>query len=197
MGNLPSKLRRRHRRFRRIRRNCPTPQAQAFKETMGMLLLGLQNPDVLAIRLYSADLISTSTRNEVLVSSLSNDRKNIILLQAVEAQIQVSPKRLDDFIAILSSEPAMSTLAELLKATYLDLVQRHGHRQSISTVSPSNETKCKSTPAVIKTQCTTPHDEAHFPAVSGSKTKHADRRTSRTVVRSMPKHDTLPTQVTK
>ena len=197
MGNLPSKLRRRHRRFRRIHRNCPTPQAQAFKETMGMLLLGLQNPDVLAIRLYSADLISTSTRNEVLVSSLSNDRKNIILLQAVEAQIQVSPKRLDDFIAILSSEPAMSTLAELLKATYLDLVQRHGHRQSVSTVSPSNETKCKSTPAVTKTQCTTPHDEVHFPAVSGSKTKHADRRTSRTFVSSMPKHDTLPTQVTK
>ena len=165
---------------------------------MGMLLLGLQNPEVLAIRLYSADLISVATRNEVLVSSLSNDKKNIILLQAVEAQIQVSPKKFDDFITVLSSEPSMNTLAELLKGTYLTLVQRHGGRQSFSGASTSNATKCKSTPAATKTPCATPaDDEAHIAAASDSRTKHADRAASRAFVRSTPKHDPLPTLVSR
>ena len=128
MGGLLSRLSsRRRRRYRGIR-YYSTPQAEAFKQSMGKLVFGLQNPDVFAIHLYSADLISEATRNEVLVMSLPTDRKNIILLKAVEAQIKLSPNKFDEFVEILARDPAMNNLAEILRVAYRNLVQGNDHQ---------------------------------------------------------------------
>ena len=128
MGGLLSRLSSRRRHRYRHTRYYSTPQAEAFKQCMGKLVFGLQNPDVFAIHLYSADLISEATRNEVLVISLPTDRKNIILLKAVEAQIKLSPNKFDEFVDILARDPAMNNLAEILRVAYRNLVWGNDHQ---------------------------------------------------------------------
>ena len=81
---------------------------------MGDLFRAISSPDSLAFDLYSAAIIDSSKRDEILDYEQSAKKKRA-LLTAVEAQIQLRPNVYYDFVKILSNEASMDFVCQKMK----------------------------------------------------------------------------------
>ena len=99
----------------------PSEAGEAFREHRDDLLIAITEPDILANSLYSKKIISKETLDEMMLVSLTNGKKNIILLNAVEARIRTNPSDFLTVLAVLSRYPHLCVFAEGLRNSYCEL----------------------------------------------------------------------------
>ena len=81
---------------------------------MGDLFKAIGSPDSLAFDLYSATIISSSKRDEILDYEQSSKKKRT-LLTAVEAQIQLRPSIYYEFVKILSGDVSIDFICQKMR----------------------------------------------------------------------------------
>ena len=73
----------------------------------------IQDPVGLACSLYSKGMITRSVRDEIQQrGDLTTERKNEVLINAVEAQVTTNPSVFQVFMEVLKEEPSLSTIVE-------------------------------------------------------------------------------------
>ena len=100
----------------------PSEAGEAFREHRGDLLIAIIDPLILANSLYSKLIISRETLDEIMLVSLTNSKKNFILLDAVEARIRTNPSDFLTMIAVLGRDPHFCVYAERLKNSYCEYI---------------------------------------------------------------------------
>ena len=94
----------------------------------------IQDPARIAGSLYSRNVISRHVRDEVQQrGDLTNERKNEVLINAVEAQVTTDPSVYQVFMEVLGEEPYLSTLVRNMSETcesgaYIINCSRSGYR---------------------------------------------------------------------
>ena len=83
-----------------------------FRNHFGDLVLLISNPEVLAAQLYSKSLISSATRNEIVTSPISQQKKTLHLLLDLEGKIQVYPIKLFAFIHVMERDPSLEDVVK-------------------------------------------------------------------------------------
>ena len=89
-------------------------EARAFQTLMGDLIRAISSPELLAFDLYSAAIIDSSKRDEILDYEQSLKKKQT-LLTAVEAQIQSQPSVYYEFVQILSNDASMDFICQKMR----------------------------------------------------------------------------------
>ena len=89
-------------------------EARAFQILMGDLFRAITSPDSLAFDLYSATIINSSKRDEILDYEQASKKKRT-LLTAVEAQIQLQPSVYYEFVKILSNDTSMDFICRKMR----------------------------------------------------------------------------------
>ena len=89
-------------------------EARAIQTLMGDLIRAISSPELLAFDLYSAAIIDSAKRDEILDYEQSLKKKRA-LLTAVEAQIQLQPSVYYEFVKILSSDPSMDFICQRMR----------------------------------------------------------------------------------
>ena len=98
-----------------------SPEAKAFQGGFNLLFDAIRHPEnlnMMAIRLYSRELITAMVRNEMFTLSLSYSEKAVILLKDVEHTIKFHPKSFHQFIRTLQDDPALINVASILARNY-------------------------------------------------------------------------------
>ena len=91
----------------------------AFRKCFSLLAIGISDPELISLKLYSAGLIDLNERMKASNRMHSVLERNQSLLTAVEQQIIVSPaSKFRDFLGILHSEPSLELLATKLEEAY-------------------------------------------------------------------------------
>ena len=96
----------------------------AFRKNYAALYDALAQPLVitgLAVKLYSAVIITSETRDAILTSGIPPAQQASLLLQAVEASIKSDYKRLRKFIRVLRKQPVLEPIAKQLRLYYSKL----------------------------------------------------------------------------
>ena len=81
---------------------------------MGDIFTAIGSPDAIAFDVYSAAIIDSSTRDEILDYEQSSKKKRV-LLTAVEAQIQLRPSVYYEFVKILSKNASMDFICQKMR----------------------------------------------------------------------------------
>ena len=103
----------------KVKSKLESAEYQAFKKCFAVLSDGISDPSWLAVRLYSEDMISTSTRQEAELQTVPALVRTGKILSAVEDQIKTCPtSKFRDFLDIINSEPSLEHLAEKLEEVY-------------------------------------------------------------------------------
>lgn len=91
-----------------------SPQVQALKEHAAQVITRLTRPDTdsLAWELYSKDLISQSTRNDILETPEAQ-RKSSKLVQAMENRISTDAEPASSFKAFVDVLKSVTSLTDL------------------------------------------------------------------------------------
>ena len=99
--------------------NCDAA-SQAFKCHRHLLMVAiLENHSVqLANELYAEGIISSATKNELLVAVKTKEARNMTLLDAIEARIQTNPSDFNTLLGILEADTILCTFAEKLRTSY-------------------------------------------------------------------------------
>ena len=100
----------------------PSEAGEAFREHRDDLLIAITEPLILANSLYSKWIISRETLDEMMLVSLTNSKKNFILLDAVEARIRTNPSDFLTILAVLGHDPHLCVYAERLKNSYCEYI---------------------------------------------------------------------------
>ena len=74
------------------------------------LVGSIQDPAGIAGSLYSRGVISRCVRDEIQERDLTKQRKNEVLINAVEAQVTTDPSVYQVFMEVLGGEPYLSTI---------------------------------------------------------------------------------------
>ena len=93
-------------------------ECRAFRTCFKELVGGISNPNLLAVSLYSENIISDSTRDEVTSTSLVIPDRALKLVTAVERQIKVNSKVFHSFVDALREDSSQVYLADFLASTY-------------------------------------------------------------------------------
>ena len=97
------------------------PEARALLQKMARihLLLATVELNHFAPHLVENELLSYQSMNSIL-STVGYAKAHQVqqLMQSVVAQVTVTPKKFEDFVKILSADPALQRLAEELTETY-------------------------------------------------------------------------------
>ena len=93
-------------------------ECRAFRTCFKNLVGGISNPRLLAVSLYSEDIISSTTRAEVTSTSLSLPDRVLKLLDAVECQIERNPDAFFSFVDVLREDRSHVYLADFLVSVY-------------------------------------------------------------------------------
>ena len=81
-------------------------------------MIAVSSSPLLVNQLYASDVITKSVLNKLTVMGYSKDEKNMILLNAVEEQIEIKPSAFMTFVSALQSEPALEEMARQLLHHY-------------------------------------------------------------------------------
>ena len=81
---------------------------------MGDLFKAISSPDSIAFDVYSAAIIESEKRDEILDYEQSSKKKRV-LLTALEAQIQLQPNVYYKFVEILSKKPSMDFICQKMR----------------------------------------------------------------------------------
>ena len=93
-----------------------TPEYSNFQKHYYELMYAIEEPLPLAARLFSLGIIEQAVLQRVsLASALPSLEKGVILLSAVEAQIQAEPNTFHVFLKALRVEPSLQHLAESME----------------------------------------------------------------------------------
>ena len=93
-------------------------ECRTFRTCFKKLVGDISNPSLLAVSLYSEDLISSVTRAEVTSTSLLPTDRVLKLLDAVERQIEGNPDAFFSFVDVLREDRSQVYLADFLMSTY-------------------------------------------------------------------------------
>jgi len=100
-----------------------TPQATTLRKHFSDLIRAIQEPVLLAVDLYSAEIITQNFLDRVssATAGLTRTDKTSLLLGAVSDQTVVCPEAFDTFLSILSEEhgPALPDVVEKIKDSLL------------------------------------------------------------------------------
>lgn len=102
-----------------VREQGPSAEKLAFRQLCGDLIYAIGDPDVLSWKLYSNDLISANTRDEI-VAKQTKQQKSSVLLAAVERKIKVDPSVFHGLVGLLreQDDPVLRREGERLQETY-------------------------------------------------------------------------------
>ena len=97
------------------------PETRALLQKMADIysLLTTVELNYIASRLVEKELLSYQSMNSIL-STVGYAKAHQVqqLMESVVAQVTVTPKKFEDFVKILSADPALQRLAEELTKTY-------------------------------------------------------------------------------
>jgi len=96
----------------------PAAAELAFRIQRPSLLIAIDSTHELTNLLYSKGAISREVRNKLSVISLSQDEKNMLLLNEVEDKIMTNSSMFQTFISALQSEPLLAEMATQLLDSY-------------------------------------------------------------------------------
>ena len=96
-----------------------TPEYRTFREHYDRLYHAIQDPPSLATRLFTRSIITSAVIGRMIAVGLSTLEKNIVILSAVEMQIQTNPRMFNVFLSALSEDPSMQTLVESMESKCL------------------------------------------------------------------------------
>lgn len=99
-----------------------TPQATTLRKHFSDLVRAVQDPAILAVDLYSADIITQTLLERVnSATALTTKDKTSLLLSAVSDQTVVSPGTFDTFLSILCEDhgPSLPDIVEKIKDSML------------------------------------------------------------------------------
>ena len=100
-----------------------TPQATTLRKHFSDLVRAVQDPGILAVDLYSADIITQTLLERVnsATGGLTTKDKTSLLLSAVSDQTVVSPDTFDTFLSILCEDhgPLLPDIVEKIKDSML------------------------------------------------------------------------------
>ena len=106
--------------------------SEAFRKCSADLIRGIQEPELLAWELYSADVVSATVMDEVGVVTLSDVQRKTRLLNAVRAQIAVHPAKFQNLLLALRRQPLLKDVAEKLKKAYESLLEVDGGKAEMN-----------------------------------------------------------------
>ena len=104
-----------------LRQPSMNPATRALLQKMAdiHLLLATVELNHFASRLVAKELLSFQSMNSIL-NTLGHTKAHQVqqLMESVVAQVTVTPEKFEDFVKILSADPALQRLAEELTKTY-------------------------------------------------------------------------------
>ena len=106
-------------------------ECRAFRKCFAVLVDGVTDPGLLAVQLYSRELIGPDLLKETQKQAVEERVKTVNILLAVESKIVTSPAtKFKEFLDVLQNEPSLQRLATLLEDTQRELASI---RPSMST----------------------------------------------------------------
>ena len=93
-----------------------TPEYRIFREYYDRLVTAIQDPLLLATRLFARSIIDSTVKEQMSVLGLSRVHKNNALLSAVEMQIGTSQRTFDVFLSALKEDSSMQSLVESMQS---------------------------------------------------------------------------------
>lgn len=93
-------------------------ECRTFRTCFDKLFGGISNPSQLAVSLYSEEIISDVTRDEVTCTGLALSDRALKLVTAVERQIKVDSKVFHSFVDALRKDCSQVYLADFLTSKY-------------------------------------------------------------------------------
>ena len=93
---------------------CENEELQVFRKHFYDLTIAIQDPDTLAVRLYSEGIITESVRDNVIIQQLPKQLKCTVLAIAMETSLKLKPSNFTAFIDILRSDHTLWPIAGLL-----------------------------------------------------------------------------------
>ena len=89
-----------------------SPEYRAFRRHYHELVQVIQNPLVLATRLFSMEIIDHSVVETLNTSGIPRQEKAVSLLLAVEGQIRIAPNRFHLFLNAMKEDQCMDALVQ-------------------------------------------------------------------------------------
>ena len=83
---------------------------EVFRKHFGELLAAIQDPEVLACELYSANIITTKERDAAASTNQARAIRTSNLLATMVSQIAVDPRAFDVFLSMLATRSSMNNL---------------------------------------------------------------------------------------
>lgn len=101
---------------------CATA-GEALRKCRQILHEGIADPEGLASRLYSKNIICRETLDEVGLNNTTR-KKNLILLDAIESRLRVNPSDFSKFTAVLSNYRHLCLFAYKLLKCHSELISK-------------------------------------------------------------------------
>ena len=100
---------------------------EAFRKHSADLLTAIQDPEVLAWKLFSESVVTLTVVE--FANNMTHERgsRTSKLLMALGSQIAVDPGVFDMFLSVLAKQPSMSDLCRRMKDTYRKSVWQTHH----------------------------------------------------------------------
>ena len=92
-------------------------ESHSFKKSFADLYESIQNPTTLAVRLYTADVLSRETRKRICGRALVDSDRVNELLDAMETMIQHDSNNFYKFVDELEKDSSMQHLCSKLRST--------------------------------------------------------------------------------
>ena len=94
------------------------PAYEAFRKHSADLLTTIQDPEVLAWKLYAESVITRAVRDAANNMMHERGKRTSDLLAAVDSRIAVDPGAFDVFLSVLAKRPSMSDICGRMKDAY-------------------------------------------------------------------------------
>lgn len=105
-------------------KGSPSAESKAFREISGDLIEFIEDPHILAWKLYSKKLIEKDVREKATLKTVPRFEQCMAIVEALERQIGLEPKRLCEFLEVLRSDDSNLPLYERLNAVYVEIKKK-------------------------------------------------------------------------
>lgn len=96
-------------------RTQESPEYCIFRDHYSKLCCAIQDPLLLAIQLFSREIINSEVKERMTIPTLSRLEKNNALLSAVEGQIRADPITFYQFLLALKEDTSMLSLVRSME----------------------------------------------------------------------------------
>ena len=103
------------------KKGSPSAESKAFREISGDLIEFIEDPHILAWKLYSKKLIEKDVREKATLTTIPRFEKCMAIVEALERQIGLEPKRLCDVLEVLGNDESTLPLYQQLYDSYGEL----------------------------------------------------------------------------